>query len=402
VNNETRVVDESLPLDLARRLDPVCDRFEDVWLARPRIEDFLENVAEPDRPALLRELLRLDLDYRARRGERPLAEEYRQRLPRYAALIDAVFGTDSPLVPLTSSDATVVFATGPQTPATADWPAFPGYKILGELGRGGMGVVYKARQLNLDRVVAVKMILAGQAGQDQLAGLRAEAEALAHLQHPNIVQIFEVGVLDGRAFFSMEFVDNGSLADRVRGTPQVPAEAAGWVQVLARAIHVAHGRGIIHRDLKPANILFGSDGTLKISDFGVARRLDLVGRTASAGVMGTPNYMPPEQAAGEKDIGPAADRYSLGAVLYFLLTGRPPFKAATVADTLRQVLTEEPVPPRQLESKCPRDLETICLRCLQKKPADRYATAADLADDLARFLVGEPVRDRQIGSASGG
>jgi eukaryotic-like serine/threonine-protein kinase len=255
-----------------------------------------------------------------------------------------------------------------------------------------MGVVYKARQVNLDRVVALKMILAGRAGQDQLAGLRAEAEALAHLQHPNIVQIFEVGVLDGRPFFSMEFMDGGSLADRVHGTPQLPAEAARWVEVLARAIQVAHGRGIIHRDLRPANILFGSDGALKITDFGVARRLDPAGRTASGGVMGTPNYMPPEQAASAKDIGPAADTYSLGAILYFLLTGRPPFKAATAADTLQQVLTEAPVPPRHLESKCPRDLETICLKCLQKKPADRYATAAVLADDLARFLAGEPVR----------
>jgi serine/threonine protein kinase len=233
------------------------------------------------------------------------------------------------------------------------------------------------------------MILAGVAGQDQLAGLRAEAEALAHLQHPNIVQIFEVGVLDGRPFFSMEFMDGGSLADRVRGTPQVPAEAARWVEVLARAIHAAHGRGIIHRDLKPANILFGADGALKLTDFGLARRLNEVSRTTSSGVMGTPNYMPPEQAAGAKDIGPAADVYSLGAILYDLLTGRPPFQAATAGDTLQQVLTEDPIPLRRLESKVSCDLETICLKCLQKKPADRYATAAELADDLARFLAGE-------------
>jgi eukaryotic-like serine/threonine-protein kinase len=392
VSIETFVeVHETLPLDLARRLDPVCDRFEDAWLARPRIEDFLEDVAEPDRPALLRELLWLDLDYRARRGEHPRAEEYRRRLPGYAALIDTLFGTDPPPVPLTGGEAAVRLATGPQTPATADWPAVPGYEVLEELGRGGMGVVYKARQVNLDRVVALKMILAGQAGQEQLAGLRAEAEALAHLQHPNIVQIFEVSVLEGRPFFSMEFMDGGSMADRVGSTPQVPAEAARWVEVLARAIHGAHGRGIIHRDLKPANILFGSDGALKITDFGVARRLYVAGQTASGGVMGTPNYMPPEQAASAKDIGPAADTYSLGAILYFLLTGRPPFQAATAADMLQQVLTEDPVPPRQLEPKCPRDLETICLKCLQKKPADRYATSADLADDLARFLAGEPV-----------
>jgi serine/threonine protein kinase len=263
-----------------------------------------------------------------------------------------------------------------------------------------MGVVYKARQVNLDRVVALKMILAGQAGQDQMAGLRAEAEALAHLQHPNIVQIFEVGVLDGRPFFSMEFLDGGSLADRARVTPQVPAEAARWVEVLARTVHVAHSCGVIHRDLKPTNILFGSDGALKITDFGLARRLDLAGRTASGGVMGTPNYMPPEQAAGEKEIGPAADTYSLGAILYFLLTGRPPFQAATAADTLQQVRTENPVPLRRLQPQVPRDLESICLHCVQKKPVDRYLTAADLADDLRRFLVGEPIRARQFGSAS--
>jgi serine/threonine protein kinase len=385
IHETSEEVNETLPLGLARRLDPVCDRFEGAWQARPRIEDFLEEVAEPDRPALLRELLWLDLDYCARRGERPLVEEYRRRLPGYAAVIDAVFATDPPAVPLAGRETAVRHATGLQT-ATADWPAVSGYEILGELGRGNMGVVYKARQVNLDRVVALKMILAGHAGQEQLAGLRAEAEALAHLQHPNIVQIFEVGVLHGRPFFAMEFMDGGSLAERVRAMPQVPATAAGWVEVLAWAIHVAHGRGVVHCDLKPANILFGADGALKLTDFGLARRLDAVGRTAGGGVMGTPNYMPPEQAAGEKDIGPAADVYSLGAILYDLLTGRPPFKAATAADTLQQVVTDDPLPLRLLQPKVPPALETVCLKCLQKKPADRYATAADLADDLARFL----------------
>lgn len=386
---DTPEVNEELPLDVVRRLDPVCDRFETALLARPRIEDFLKDVAEPDRPALLRELLRLDLDYRVRGGEVPLAEEYRQRLPVYAALIDAVFQTVPPPALQSTCNDLGRLTTGPETPATADWPAVPGYEILGELGRGGMGVVYKARQVNLDRVVALKMILAGHAGQDQMAGLRAEAEALAHLQHPNIVQIFEVGVLDGRPFFSMEFMDGGSLADRARGTPQVPAEAAGWVEVLARATHAAHGRDVVHRDLKPGNILFGADGALKITDFGLAKRLHEASRTASGGVMGSPSYMPPEQAASEKEIGPTADVYSLGAILYDLLTGRPPFKAATAAETLQQVLTADPVPLRRLRPQVPRDLETICLKCLQKKPVDRYATAAELADDLARFLAGE-------------
>jgi len=220
---------------------------------------------------------------------------------------------------------------------------------------------------------------------------------LPHLQHPNIVQIFEVGVLDGRPFFSMEFMDGGSLKDRVRGTPQVPAEAARWVEVLARAIRAAHGRGIVHRDLKPANILFGAGGALKLTDFGLARRLDEVGRTASGGVMGTPNYMPPEQAAGANDIGPAADVYSLGAILYDLLTGRPPFQAATAADTLQQVLTEEPIPPRRLQPQVPCDLETICLKCLRKQPGQRYASAEALADDLRRFRQDEPIAARVVG-----
>jgi eukaryotic-like serine/threonine-protein kinase len=392
VSNETPEVNKTLPLDLVRRLDPVCDRFEGAWLLQPRIEDFLKDVPAPDRPALLRELLWLDLDYRERGGERPLAEEYRQRLPGYAAVIDAVFGNDPPPVPRAAEEATAPVAPGLEAPAV------PGYEILGELGRGGMGVVYKARQVGLNRIVALKMILAGHVGHDQLAGFRAEAEALAHLQHPHIVQIFEVGQHHGRPFFSMEFMDGGSLADRTRGRPQVPAEAAQWVEELARAMHAAHGRDLVHLDLKPANVLFGADGALKITDFGLARRLDGAGRTAGGDVTGTPSYMPPEQAVAQsRDVGSTADVYSLGAILYDLLSGRPPFKAATAADTLQQVLTEDPVPLRRLQLQVPRDLETICLQCLHKKPADRYATAADLADDLGRFLAGEPVRARRLG-----
>src|ERR1700730_17109860 len=224
---------------------------------------------------------------------------------------EAVPFTDPP----TGSDGATAIPIPPPTPTVL--PAVPGYEILGELGRGGMGVVYKARQVGPNRVVALKMILAGHARQDELAGFRAEAEALGHLQHPNIVQIFEVGQHHGRPFFSMEFMDGGSLADRVRGRPQVPAEAARWVEVLARAMQAAHGRDIVHRDLKPANVLFGADGALKITDFGLAKRLNETGRTVSAEVTGTPSYMPPEEAAGRThDVGPAGDVYSLGALLY--------------------------------------------------------------------------------------
>ena len=198
----------------------------------------------------------------------------------------------------------------------------------------------------------------------------------------------------------MEFMDGGSLADRVRGRPQVPAEAARWVEVLARAMQAAHGRDIVHRDLKPANVLFGADGALKITDFGLAKRLNETGRTVSAEVTGTPSYMPPEQAVGQaRNVGPTADVYSLGAILYDLLSGRPPFKAATGADTLRQVLTEEPVPLRRLQPKVPRDLETICLKCLQKEPHRRYASATELAEDLARFREGRPIVARPLSGA---
>jgi len=271
-----------------------------------------------------------------------------------------------------------------------------GYEILGELGRGGMGVVYQARQVKLNRVVALKMILTGShAGAADLARFRTEAEAVASLQHTNIVQIFEVGEHEGRPFFSLEHVEGGSLA----GTPLSAGAAARLVETLARAMHAAHQRGIIHRDLKPGNILLTADGTPKISDFGLAKRLNMdTGQTQSGALMGTPSYMAPEQARGEaREIGPAADVYALGAILYECLTGRPPFLAATAFDTIRQVINEEPVPPRRFQSKTPRNLETICVKCLEKKPARRYASAHELAEDLRRFQAKEPIRARPAG-----
>jgi serine/threonine protein kinase len=300
--------------------------------------------------------------------------------------------------------------------------AIPGYEILGELGRGGMGVVYKARQLGLKRLVALKMLLAGpQASPSERARFKAEVEAIARVQHPNLVQIFEVGEHEGRPFFAMEYVDGGNLQDKIAAQPQPPARAAELVEVLARAIHVAHQRGVIHRDLKPANILLQRDegrGTRdaeptgsasplaprpsplipKITDFGLAKRLDVSGGpTLTQHVLGTPSYMAPEQATGQsRNVGPTTDVYALGAILYQLLTGRPPFQGETALGIICQVTTDDPVPPRRLQPGVSTDLETICLKCLEKSPRQRYASAAALADDLHRFLAGEPIQARPI------
>jgi WD40 repeat protein len=272
----------------------------------------------------------------------------------------------------------------------------PGYELITELGRGGMGVVYQARHLKLDRLVALKMILAGShAGAAELARFQTEAEAVARLRHPNIVQVYDVGEHEGKPFFSLEFCGGGSLKDRLNGTPLSAKEAAALVQTLACAMQTAHEQHVIHRDLKPANVLLAEDGTLKITDFGLAKKLDEAGQTQSGAIMGTPSYMAPEQAGGKAgEIGPAADVYALGAILYECLTGRPPFRAATALDTIMQVIADEPVAVRQLQPKTPRDLETICLKCLEKDPGKRYASAGACADDLARFLAGEPIHAR--------
>ena len=283
-------------------------------------------------------------------------------------------------------------------------PAIPGYELLGTLGRGGMGVVYKARHLQLQRVVALKMILGGgHARPAELQRFRTEAEAVARLQHANIVQIHEVGEHEGSPFISLEFCSGGSLDAKFKGTPMPAKDAAAMVQTLASAMHSAHQQNIIHRDLKPANVLLTADGAPKITDFGLAKKLDDAAQTQSGAVMGTPSYMAPEQAAGQsKEHGPPADIYALGAILYELLTGRPPFKGPTPLDTIMQVVAEPPVSPRQLQSKTPRDLETICLKCLQKEPRRRYASAAALADDLGRFQRGEPILAHPVGSLERG
>ena len=272
----------------------------------------------------------------------------------------------------------------------------PGYELLGELGRGGMGVVYKARQVRLNRLVALKMIRDGHAGGVQLERFRIEAEAVARLRHPNVVQIYDVGESGGLPFCALELLEGGTLAGRIAGTPLPAREAATLTATLARAVHAAHEAGIVHRDLKPANVLFDRDGTAKVTDFGLAKRLeDDGGQTATGQVLGTPSYMAPEQARGQNHaVGPPADVYALGAILYDMLTGRPPHRGTTPMETVLMVIDREPVPPSRLQPKVPRDLETICLKALQKDPARRYASAEALAGDLGRFLAGEPIRAR--------
>jgi serine/threonine protein kinase/Tfp pilus assembly protein PilF len=287
----------------------------------------------------------------------------------------------------------------PPTEGRRDWPTVAGYDILGELGRGAMGVVYKARQRGLKRLVALKMVLAGaHASEHQLARFHTEAEAVARLQHANIVQIYEVGERDGLPFFSLEYVDGGVLSQKISGKPLPAREAARITEQLAQAMACAHQLNIIHRDLKPANVLVTREGVPKITDFGLAKRLeDDSSHTKSGTLMGTPSYMAPEQARGDSaNIGPVSDQYALGAILYELLTGRPPFVGASILDTLQQVRHKEPIPPSRLAPKIPRDLETICLKCLQKEMRNRYPSTDALAEDLKRFLAGEPIKARPV------
>jgi eukaryotic-like serine/threonine-protein kinase len=435
----------------ARYLDAACNGFEAAWAAgqRPRIEAYLDEAPAAARPDLLRELLALELAYRLRQGETPTPDEYCRRFPEHAEPIHATFSEIAPeragppaggpsRTPLPDQLASTLLPGGPR-PFPGPAPAVPGYEILGVLGRGGMGIVYQARQVKLKRLVALKMILAGDEAEPQpLDRLRAEAEAVARLQHPNIVQLYEIGEHDGRPYLALEYVAGGSLEQRLHGAPLPPEPAARLLAAVARAVHHAHRHGIVHRDLKPANILLRNDegrmtnderspkpeartpqgeggvrpsalgirhsfvishssfGIPKVTDFGLAKQLGSdSGRTHSGAILGTPSYMAPEQAEGKaKTIGPAADVFALGTILYETLTGRPPFRGATVLETLEQVCSQEPVPPSRLQPKLPRDLETICLKCLHKEPPKRYGSAEALAEDLERFLAGEPVRAR--------
>jgi len=300
-------------------------------------------------------------------------------------------GPDEPAGPRADSERT-------ETDLRPVLPQIASYELLDVLGEGGMGVVYKARQRGLNRLVAVKMIRRDRpGGPDRLARFRTEAEAVARLRHPNIVQIFEIGEAAGAPFVSLELLEGGSLDDQLASTPQPGRAAAELLITLARAVQVAHDAGIIHRDLKPSNILFTGDGIPKITDFGLAKRLESDSRQTESGqIMGSPSYMAPEQARGHtKDVGPAADVYALGAILYEMLTGRPPFKGETPMETVRQVTDDEVVPPSRLVPRVARDLETICLHCLNKEQSRRYGSARALAEDLERFLAGQPIKARR-------
>src|SRR6516164_4801927 len=275
------------------------------------------------------------------------------------------------------------------------------YELLEEIAHGGMGVVYRARDPTLNRVVALKLMLAGHfAGEQELKRFRVEAEAAARLNHPNIVPIYEFGALEGRPFLSMRFVNGASLANHPRDTPMDAVPAAKLMSTLAQAIHYAHQHSVLHRDLKPANVLLDSAGQPHVTDFGLAKCLDSKeGLTASGAALGSPNYMAPEQAAGHAErLTTAADIYSLGAIMYELITGQPPFRANTALETMRKVMDELPPAPRLLHKLSDRDLETVCLKCMEKEPERRYGSAQALAEDLERWLRHEPIQARPIGT----
>ncbi|MBL8796095.1 MAG: protein kinase [Planctomycetia bacterium] len=453
-------VDE-LPSGEWSALERLLKTFEDAWQRgdRPALDSYLA-ASSVDRCLTLIELVHTDLECRLRAGEpirveryldqypelaqepeavlnlilaeyeqrclgepRPRVDEYIRRFPQWAGQLSSRLTVQSdketPGPLRTSGDS--------DTSARSRQPELPGFEILELLGEGGMGVVYKARQLKPRRLVALKLLRGGRPlSAAEAARFNQEAEATARLQHPNIVQVYEVGEHEGQPYFVLEYVDGGNLAHQLAGKPLPAAESAALVEVLARAIHTAHQAGVIHRDLKPANILLvaapgsqfpgdrpglliphqgsaiGHQGLMvKIADFGLAKQLDVAsGATEPGAIMGTPSYMAPEQAKGSsRHAQPATDIYALGAVLYELLTGRPPFLAATPLDTLLQVATTEPVPPRRLQPAVPRDLETICLQCLAKEPRRRYLTAETLAADLQRFREHRPVLARPVSLA---
>jgi WD40 repeat protein len=377
--------------------------------------DRLPPPNDPLRLAALIELVKIDLERNWQRGAKVTADDFLRRFPELevdrAELLAAEeearqqYGDLDPTLRIAAKQADATTLARRDPPHTSHGlPHLPGYEVLGKLGEGGMGVVYKARHLRLNRVVALKVLAhIAHAKPTDLVRFRQEAEMIARLHHPNIVQIYEVGEHDGHSYLALEYVDGLTLDRHVNGTPQQPREAARLTETLTRAVQYAHEQGLIHRDLTSRNILLTADGVPKITDFGLARRIEgESGLTTTGAVMGTPSYMAPEQAEGRlSDLGPHTDVYALGAILYELLTGRPPFQGATVLDTLRQVTQQDSVPPHRLlgsnSRACPTDLETICLKCLHKRPERRYFTGEALAEDLASYREGRPIIARPVG-----
>ncbi|MGE0759500.1 MAG: WD40 repeat domain-containing serine/threonine protein kinase, partial [Pirellulaceae bacterium] len=388
-----------------RQIEQICDRFEAAWRAgeRPRLESYLTEATASLQGALLLELLPLDWEYRLRAGDPPQFPEYSARFPAVRSLIETI-----------GREVADVVSVGGQLPERLGR-----YRVLRRLGRGGMGVVYEAIDDSSGQRVALKL-LPRLSMQDATARERFRREALttARLHHPHIVPILEVGEHDRQPFLALEFVDGPTLAELLRKAPQSPRQAATLVETLARAVHYAHEQGVVHRDLKPANVLLArmqapqrdvpelaettppdlSAYTARITDFGLAHPVGETELTATGDIVGTPAYMAPEQAWGKSKrqaVGRVTDVYALGAVLYEALTGRPPFQAATTLETLEQVRSREPMPPARLQPGIPRDLETICLKCLAKEPLHRYATALELAEDMRRFREGQPIVARR-------
>lgn len=382
-----------------RLIEKVCDRFEAAWRAgqRPELSAYLEDVAAATCPALLEHLIALDWEYRIKAGEKPRAEDYESRFPEASALIEAI-----------RREAAAETRKDGRSPQQLGE-----YRILRQAGRGGMGTVYEAVHEVREQRVALKL-LPGVDLADPKARERfwREAHTTARLSHPNIVPIIEVGEHEGQLFLALEFIAGPSLSDQLRKSPLPPRQAASIVEVVARAVHYAHQQGIIHRDLKPANVLLsrdekdaraeGTEFTPKVTDFGLAHPLNGSELTATGEIVGTPGYMAPEQAWGKGQrhvVGPETDVYALGAVLYASLTGRPPFQGVTALDALAKIRTDDPLPPSRLQPHVPRDLETICLRCLEKEPLQRYATAESLGNDLRRFLDGKLIAARRPSTA---
>ena len=408
-------------LDGQPLLDAVLDEQNVRWGRgdRPAAEEYFERFpALRNNPDAALDVIYHEFLLRRELGERPQPEEFIRRFPFLSKLlIIAQFAADEAMQSAEAATepprdesggwpadeagaSTVVDAAGADD--RGSFPSFPGYELIGVIGQGGMGVVYKARNTRLGRVVALKTITELEPTKPSQSGrFLDEARAAARLQHPNIITVHEIGEHQGRPYFVQEFVDGGDLKKQLADKPMAMRRSAELLETLAGAVHAAHKAGIVHRDLKPSNILLTTEGVPKVADFGLAKLLGGgSGRTQSGQVVGTPSYMAPEQAEGRsKDVGPTADVYALGAILYEALTGRPPFLGDTQIETLRLVCSTEPVPPKQSRPDIPRDLETICLKCLEKEPNKRYVSAELLAGDLRRFLDDEPITARPVGPA---